>query len=118
MSPVMVQTVCSKSGNQYDHQQDRGIWNHRHKCLRNAKNIGPPAGLGNVLNGTIHNPRKGQQHHVVIIEQQVRPGTFRIAGNRSEEHTSELQSLMRISYAVFCLKKKTKNYNLKYKQRK
>src|SRR3546814_4843671 len=29
---------------------------------------------------------------------------------RSEEHTSELQSLMRISYAVFCLKKKTENY--------
>src|SRR3546814_7142326 len=28
------------------------------------------------------------------------------AGERSEEHTSELQSLMRISYAVFCLKKK------------
>src|SRR3546814_6533686 len=33
---------------------------------------------------------------------------------RSEEHTSELQSLMRISYAVFCLKKK-KNNNIKYK---
>src|SRR3546814_2970654 len=31
------------------------------------------------------------------------------SGARSEEHTSELQSLMRISYAVFCLKKK-KNY--------
>src|SRR3546814_10850208 len=30
--------------------------------------------------------------------------------NRSEEHTSELQSLMRISYAVFCLKKKTITY--------
>src|SRR3546814_2672889 len=29
------------------------------------------------------------------------------SGKRSEEHTSELQSLMRISYAVFCLKKKT-----------
>src|SRR3546814_1380672 len=29
-------------------------------------------------------------------------------GRRSEEHTSELQSLMRISYAVFCLKKKKK----------
>src|SRR3546814_9376204 len=29
--------------------------------------------------------------------------------NRSEEHTSELQSLMRISYAVFCLKKKNTN---------
>src|SRR3546814_1422822 len=34
---------------------------------------------------------------------------FRIA--RSEEHTSELQSLMRISYAVFCLKKKNKTQN-------
>src|SRR3546814_6626831 len=30
-----------------------------------------------------------------------------ISQSRSEEHTSELQSLMRISYAVFCLKKKT-----------
>src|SRR3546814_7189527 len=41
------------------------------------------------------------------------------AHNRSEEHTSELQSLMRISYAVFCLKKKTSNtqiYN-NYNQR-
>src|SRR3546814_3089164 len=31
------------------------------------------------------------------------------ASDRSEEHTSELQSLMRISYAVFCLKKTTNN---------
>src|SRR3546814_2766898 len=31
------------------------------------------------------------------------------SSTRSEEHTSELQSLMRISYAVFCLKKKNKN---------
>src|SRR3546814_4983537 len=31
---------------------------------------------------------------------------------RSEEHTSELQSLMRISYAVFCLKKKNKHHKL------
>src|SRR3546814_10132670 len=33
-------------------------------------------------------------------------------GERSEEHTSELQSLMRISYAVFCLKKKKNTNNL------
>src|SRR3546814_2112701 len=33
------------------------------------------------------------------------------AKGRSEEHTSELQSLMRISYAVFCLKKKNKQQN-------
>src|SRR3546814_2348522 len=35
---------------------------------------------------------------------------------RSEEHTSELQSLMRISYAVFCLKKKNKQHNKRTKQ--
>src|SRR3546814_6406679 len=34
------------------------------------------------------------------------PGLQKHGGTRSEEHTSELQSLMRISYAVFCLKKK------------
>src|SRR3546814_7904912 len=37
-----------------------------------------------------------------------------LAASRSEEHTSELQSLMRISYAVFCLKKK-KHINRKHK---
>src|SRR3546814_5999531 len=37
---------------------------------------------------------------------------------RSEEHTSELQSLMRISYAVFCLKKKTQNSNITHKKAK
>src|SRR3546814_1790360 len=36
---------------------------------------------------------------------------------RSEEHTSELQSLMRISYAVFCLKKKTKKHSVLSKSR-
>src|SRR3546814_1664827 len=48
-----------------------------------------------------------------------RPSSLRIGMFcRSEEHTSELQSLMRISYAVFCLKKKT-NYNTyKYQQHK
>src|SRR3546814_4381047 len=35
----------------------------------------------------------------------------RLPARRSEEHTSELQSLMRISYAVFCLKKKNKQEN-------
>src|SRR3546814_9374586 len=38
----------------------------------------------------------GQRRHALVVQ-------------RSEEHTSELQSLMRISYAVFCLKKKNKN---------
>src|SRR3546814_3002671 len=44
-------------------------------------------------------------------------GRGRPRGGRSEEHTSELQSLMRISYAVFCLKKKKTKQN-KSTQRK
>src|SRR3546814_9165029 len=40
------------------------------------------------------------------------------AAARSEEHTSELQSLMRISYAVFCLKKKKKKKTLQKQHRK
>src|SRR3546814_8894611 len=36
-------------------------------------------------------------------------GADGLSGPRSEEHTSELQSLMRLSYAVFCLKNKTSN---------
>src|SRR3546814_8815034 len=44
-------------------------------------------------------------------------GRLRPLHTRSEEHTSELQSLMRISYAVFCLKKKTINTR-KYHRRK
>src|SRR3546814_4167377 len=42
-------------------------------------------------------------------------GDLALAHGRSEEHTSELQSLMRISYAVFCLKKKKKTYHNKIK---
>src|SRR3546814_1396291 len=37
--------------------------------------------------------------------------------HRSEEHTSELQSLMRISYAVFCLKKKKNNTQIKTRKK-
>src|SRR3546814_10354845 len=49
------------------------------------------------------NPMSGQHlEHIAISSVYKRR-------DRSEEHTSELQSLMRISYAVFCLKKKTKH---------
>src|SRR3546814_8724737 len=39
-----------------------------------------------------------------------------LTGMRSEEHTSELQSLMRISYAVFCLKKKNNEHHTAIKR--
>src|SRR3546814_1172257 len=44
-----------------------------------------------------------------------RPGVGGGGAQRSEEHTSELQSIMRISYAVFCLKKKNTIYFMKNK---
>src|SRR3546814_5171821 len=44
--------------------------------------------------------------HDVELAVDRRQALFRLDEDRSEEHTSELQSLMRISYAVFCLKKK------------
>src|SRR3546814_8257953 len=46
----------------------------------------------------------------VVDTQGAAVGTLTKVETRSEEHTSELQSLMRISYAVFCLKKKTYTY--------
>src|SRR3546814_1225436 len=46
----------------------------------------------------------------------VREGAPFAPVSRSEEHTSELQSLMRISYAVFCLKKKTNKTTHRYHQ--
>src|SRR3546814_1911314 len=63
----------------------------------------------------------GSKAHVAMLAKQgivdgedaqaITEGLTRIAAEyeRSEEHTSELQSLMRISYAVFCLKKKRNN---------
>src|SRR3546814_2458005 len=45
------------------------------------------------------------------------PGSARKRGPRSEEHTSELQSLMRISYAVFCLKKNKTQMQSKTQQK-
>src|SRR3546814_6069754 len=51
----------------------------------------------------------GLAHHLVQpFDDLLGHGQELFAARRSEEHTSELQSLMRISYAVFCLKKKTK----------
>src|SRR3546814_6995266 len=64
--------------------------------------------------GTSYIVGKLQLDHVMAdyshaLDEQGRPFRLRDFLDRSEEHTSELQSLMRISYAVFCLKKKTIN---------
>src|SRR3546814_1393219 len=52
--------------------------------------------------------------HQRPLAQRILGGDAGRAAVRSEEHTSELQSLMRISYAVFCLKKKNQTTTSKY----
>src|SRR3546814_5685586 len=54
------------------------------------------------------------ERRVGVVFLDVRNVDRHVLRHRSEEHTSELQSLMRISYAVFCLKKKNKLHYLSY----
>src|SRR3546814_1954590 len=70
-----------------------------------------------VVNGAIAIRRLRGGHRVALkvaiartgtLQPTARFGAWHISTERSEEHTSELQSLMRSSYAVFCLKKKKK----------
>src|SRR3546814_4763255 len=53
--------------------------------------------------------RRLAEGHAAKLGELVTEGVDQRIAGRSEEHTSELQSLMRISYAVFCLKKKKKH---------
>src|SRR3546814_9706309 len=64
--------------------------------VRRARSGGQPAPCRALVRSVARGPDRAARHRDLC------------AGARSEEHTSELQSLMRISYAVFCLKKKKK----------
>src|SRR3546814_1551046 len=66
-----------------------------------------------LFRSAIHNVWRGAGRKTAGIDHDVAVTTS--LTSRSEEHTSELQSLMRISYAVFCLKKKKKNKTMKQK---
>src|SRR3546814_4590978 len=68
-----------------------------------------PLGQGIGLAATFRKRYGNVAKLVQAIRRASRQQIDQAASLRSEEHTSELQSLMRISYAVFCLKKKNKN---------
>src|SRR3546814_4667141 len=78
-------------------------------CMRNyvPVHVGPLVHLCLWECGKVNLWKDMQTTHSGQNNLQKRPNN--IVQIRSEEHTSELQSLMRISYAVFCLKKKKKN---------
>src|SRR3546814_9423201 len=76
--------------------------------FRDAAPIDQTTGIGA---RSLHSPSPSGASAIPIgAPERSRSGSSDISV-RSEEHTSELQSLMRISYAVFCLKKKTHNTN-------
>src|SRR3546814_8984284 len=92
-----------------------------HRRRRVPRHARPPAGRG--LGARQLFAASGQRRHFVVrrmgrAKRNPSPGVMQMMGfafgstHRSEEHTSELQSLMRISYAVFCLKKKKKYTNM------
>src|SRR3546814_5904364 len=75
--------------------------------------IGPAMALallttlyGLFVSAVIATPIAGRLERLSIAERR-----WKVAALRSEEHTSELQSLMRISYAVFCLKKNKQTHH-------
>src|SRR3546814_9858950 len=80
-------------------------------AILRALGVGPPY---RVIIALSFPPEPALQHIACVLPDRQRGGAADAAGRRrqlgedarSEEHTSELQSLMRISYAVFCLKKK------------
>src|SRR3546814_9552375 len=98
----------------YDHlfqpeQWNRAIDEALAQALVNLRAVDAPAGEFTVL--------LGPGWPGVLLHEAVGhglEGDFNRKGTRSEEHTSELQSLMRISYAVFCLKKKNTYTNEQY----
>src|SRR3546814_7270280 len=76
---------------------------HRQRC-----EAAPP---GEDRNGDYHADEAAVEGHATFPDFEGIKGILQVIG-RSEEHTSELQSLMRISYAVFCLKKKHINIKI------
>src|SRR3546814_4322856 len=86
---------------------ERDLWVNRHR-RPNAPELSEVVNSDLAHGLTQASVRTEQFVTIVIPETRI----------RSEEHTSELQSLMRISYAAFCLKKKHTNHNTDYSRHK
>src|SRR3546814_9993389 len=86
-------------------------------CLRSSRGDDPPR-LSRRRRNTLLRLRKWLHCHQSAIDRNAPWKSEHAHGTRSEEHTSELQSLMRISYAVFCLKKKKKTNRMNTRDRK
>src|SRR3546814_9733385 len=107
--------VCSSDLSDQYRIQQRTSWAVMHCVTRQPTLITPYLEkMINLLDKPVHDAVKRNITRILrdidipkAFHGQVADHCFRLLGDatRSEEHTSELQSLMRISYAVFCLKK-------------
>src|SRR3546814_10052070 len=78
-----------------------------HMCGTYSRRISPYSCICGKLSAPPHcTTHQARSRHPASATDSAQMQSTRCAIARSEEHTSELQSLMRISYAVFCLKKK------------
>src|SRR3546814_6316505 len=68
-----------------------------------------PATKAKFMAGELSEAQASEISAAAFVDPSSEQGLLALAHERSEEHTSELQSLMRISYAVFCLQKKKTN---------
>src|SRR3546814_2885651 len=107
--------VCSSDLLDYRGKRDVDFgkyWNHVVFPDKGGEMLGYElmrVNIGTVTRGEVG----GIEASTVLLDEagrEVRIGDRLIAVDRSEEHTSELQSLMRISYAVFCLKTKNEQH--------
>src|SRR3546814_8231904 len=110
---ILPYTTLFRSVPGYDEPRAAHAAERDHRLFRDPEGGGAGTARQPALCGICHrHPRQRQppsqpdQRRARFLE-----GRGRAARPRSEEHTSELQSLMRISYAVFCLKKKITNIN-------
>src|SRR3546814_4140028 len=105
--------ICDQAGDRAVHFDQRVVGDGRavHDRLAAAEELGERQflDLGELAESGHHADRTVLRRAEILVKDHVRALEQRKV--RSEEHTSELQSLMRISYAVFCLKKKKTQTN-------
>src|SRR3546814_16697538 len=100
----------------YGDHRDLHVLTHSFPTRRSSDLFAGAGATVDVVTGDVagHQAQPGNAHGGEVVVVADLPGAFVLVTeivdlqqvDRSEEHTSELQSLMRISYAVFCLKKK------------
>src|SRR3546814_1946223 len=93
------------AGSKTPHPKAQSDSRHGPLRLPHSRRGAENQGFSGLLGGDAQEPEVGEGNDEVGAYHQDAVGRDRLPG-RSEEHTSELQSLMRLSYAVLCLKKK------------